>query len=251
MSAATTGSLSLLPNGPEAAIAFLAVASCATAAPLNQAYREEEFRFYMDDLKAKALITLPDDAPAAHAAAGPDVMRLALAGEPGSYSLQRDGADVTLSRRRYAEPDDVAMVLHTSGTTARPKIVPLSQRNLAISSGNIRESLALTPRGPLPQRHAVVPHPRPHGGVAGVAERRRFRRHVARLRRVPVLRLAGGDAADLVHGRPDDAPARAQPRRRVRRRSSSAHQLRFIRSSSASLAADRDGGAGGDVRLRR
>jgi oxalate---CoA ligase len=135
----------VLPNGPEAAIAFLAVAACATAAPLNQAYREEEFRFYMDDLKAKALITLPDDAPAAHAAAGPDVIRLALAGSLGSYSLQHDGADVTPVAPTFAEPDDVAMVLHTSGTTARPKIVPLRQRNLIISSGNIRESLALTP----------------------------------------------------------------------------------------------------------
>ncbi len=75
------------PNGPAAAIGFLAVATCATAAPLNPAYREDEFRFYMDDLKAKALITLPDDAAAAHAAAGNDVLRLALTGEPGSYTF--------------------------------------------------------------------------------------------------------------------------------------------------------------------
>jgi acyl-CoA synthetase (AMP-forming)/AMP-acid ligase II len=134
----------VLPNGPEAAVSFLAVASCATAAPLNQAYREEEFRFYMDDLKAKALITLPGDAPAAHAAAGPDVLRLALEGRLGSYSLQQDRADVKAVEPTYAEADDVALVLHTSGTTARPKIVPLRQRNLIVSSGNIRESLALT-----------------------------------------------------------------------------------------------------------
>jgi acyl-CoA synthetase (AMP-forming)/AMP-acid ligase II len=134
----------VLPNGPEAALSFIAVAACATAAPLNQAYREDEFRFYMDDLKAKALITLPDDAPAAHAAAGPDVLRLALDGRLGSYSLQRDGAAVTPVAPTFAEPDDVALVLHTSGTTARPKIVPLRQRNLVVSAGNIRESLALT-----------------------------------------------------------------------------------------------------------
>ena len=132
------------PNGPSAAIGFLAVASCATAAPLNPAYREDEFRFYMDDLQAKALITLPDDAPAAHDAAGSDVIRLALTGEPGRYTLVADGAEVEAREPVYAEPDDVAMVLHTSGTTARPKIVPLTQRNLAVSSGNIRNSLALT-----------------------------------------------------------------------------------------------------------
>ena len=133
------------PNGPEAALTFLAATACATAAPLNPAYREDEFRFYMDDLNAKVLITLPGDAEAAHAAAGPDVIRLALAGEPGSFTLQRDGADVPSQAPVFAQPDDVALVLHTSGTTARPKIVPLSQRNLVVSAGNIREALALTP----------------------------------------------------------------------------------------------------------
>ncbi|HEX5140267.1 MAG TPA: AMP-binding protein, partial [Dehalococcoidia bacterium] len=108
------------PNGPEAAIGFLAATACATAAPLNPAYREDEFRFYMDDLGAKALLTLPGDAEAAHAAAGPDVMRLALTGEPGSYSLQRDGQDIPAGAVNFAQPDDIALVLHTSGTTARP-----------------------------------------------------------------------------------------------------------------------------------
>jgi len=135
----------VLPNGPEAAVSFLAVAACATAAPLNQAYREDEFRFYMDDLKAKALVTLPGDAEAAHAAAGSDVLRLAIDGRLGSHSLQKDGVDVSPVAPTFADPDDVALVLHTSGTTARPKIVPLRQHNLVISSGNIRESLALTP----------------------------------------------------------------------------------------------------------
>ena len=133
------------PNGPEAAISFLAVAVCATAAPLNPAYREEEFRFYMDDLRAKALITLPGDAEAAHAAAGADVLRLALDGPPGNYTLTMRGTELSTQAPRYAEPDDIALVLHTSGTTARPKIVPLSQRNLATSVGNIMTSLALTP----------------------------------------------------------------------------------------------------------
>jgi acyl-CoA synthetase (AMP-forming)/AMP-acid ligase II len=135
----------VLPNGPEAAIAFLAVAACATAAPLNPAYREDEFRFYMDDLRAKALITLPDDAPAAHAAAAHDVLRLALAGTPGAYTLLAGGTAPQPVEPAFAQPDDVALVLHTSGTTARPKIVPLLQRNLVISAGNIMQVLSLTP----------------------------------------------------------------------------------------------------------
>jgi acyl-CoA synthetase (AMP-forming)/AMP-acid ligase II len=133
------------PNGPSSAILFLAVAATATAAPLNQAYREDEFRFYQDDLNAKALITLPGDAPGAHATAPADAARLELTGEPGSYTLSRDGKEVAAGTPTYAGADDVALVLHTSGTTARPKIVPLTQRNIVTSAGNIKTALALTP----------------------------------------------------------------------------------------------------------
>ena len=140
----------VLPNGPQAAIAFLAVASCAAAAPLNPAYREQEFRFALDDLGAKALVTLPDDAPDAYAAAPADVLRLVLegeAGEAGGLNLRPQGAVAAPAASggpARAQPDDVALLLHTSGTTSRPKLVPLSQRNLAVSAGQIVDSLALT-----------------------------------------------------------------------------------------------------------
>ena len=134
----------VLPNGPAMAVAFLAVASCSTAAPLNPAYREEEFRFYMDDLNAKALITFPGDAEDAHHAAGTSTLRLALAGEPDCYKLLLGGKPIEPKAPVFAEADDVALVLHTSGTTARPKIVPLSQRNLVTSAGNIIQALQLT-----------------------------------------------------------------------------------------------------------
>src|SRR5688572_28385638 len=49
----------VLPNGPEMAVTFLAVAAAATAAPLNPAYRITEFDFYLSDLNAKALIVQP------------------------------------------------------------------------------------------------------------------------------------------------------------------------------------------------
>src|SRR5437762_2014775 len=44
----------VLDNGPEMAAAFLSCASACTTAPLNPAYREDEFAFYLEDLKAKA-----------------------------------------------------------------------------------------------------------------------------------------------------------------------------------------------------
>lgn len=46
----------VLVNGPEMAVAFLAVASGATSAPLNPAYSASEFDFYLSDLRAKALL---------------------------------------------------------------------------------------------------------------------------------------------------------------------------------------------------
>jgi acyl-CoA synthetase (AMP-forming)/AMP-acid ligase II len=45
-----------------------------------------------------------------------------------------------------ARPDDIALVLHTSGTTSRPKIVPLSQHNITASARNIVATLGLTPK---------------------------------------------------------------------------------------------------------
>jgi acyl-CoA synthetase (AMP-forming)/AMP-acid ligase II len=46
----------VLPNGPEMAVAFVTVAGVATTCPLNPAYRQDEFAFYLEDLKAKAII---------------------------------------------------------------------------------------------------------------------------------------------------------------------------------------------------
>ncbi|WP_416896289.1 MAG: acyl--CoA ligase [Minwuia sp.] len=139
----------VLPNGPEMATAFLTVATAATTAPLNPAYRAEEFDFYLSDLNAKAIIVPHDydgEALGVAEGRGVGVIRLtARAGEAaGLFDL--DGAPLGGDAAAgAAEPDDVALILHTSGTTSRPKIVPLSQKNLAASAGNIGEALALTP----------------------------------------------------------------------------------------------------------
>jgi acyl-CoA synthetase (AMP-forming)/AMP-acid ligase II len=134
----------VLPNGPEMALAFLAAAVAGCAAPLNPKYREDEFRFYLDDLGAKALMTLAGDTTAAHAAAAPDTISISVHGAGLSISLVADSTATSGTNRPVPTPDDTALVLHTSGTTSRPKIVPLRQRNLARSAGNIAASLALT-----------------------------------------------------------------------------------------------------------
>ncbi len=140
----------VLPNGPEMAAAFVTVAQCATTAPLNPAYRQEEFEFYLDDLKAKALI-LPEgyDGPALAAGKkyGLAVLRLAFdpAAPAGSFTLRAEGVTGAAPDTAAPGPDDVALILHTSGTTSRPKIVPLLQSNVAASALNIGRSLSLEP----------------------------------------------------------------------------------------------------------
>jgi oxalate---CoA ligase len=141
----------VLANGPEMAACFIACASGVTSAPLNPAYRADEFEFYLNDLNAKALIVEHDSSsPAIAVAQRLGVRIIDLVAEPalgaGHFSLApRDGiATAPGAAAMYAEADDVAMVLHTSGTTSRPKIVPLSQRNLCASATNIRDTLRFT-----------------------------------------------------------------------------------------------------------
>jgi len=142
----------VLPNGPEMAAAFVTVAQTAVTAPLNPSYREEEFAFYLEDLKARALIVEARyDGPALAAARrfGLAVLRLSVPeGAPaGRFELAEDAPAENAGHADTAAPDagEVALILHTSGTTSRPKIVPLLQSNVAASALNILESLDLSP----------------------------------------------------------------------------------------------------------
>jgi acyl-CoA synthetase (AMP-forming)/AMP-acid ligase II len=63
----------------------------------------------------------------------------------GTFSLAYEGSSTAKQiPMRAASPDDIALVLHTSGTTSRPKIVPLAHKNIAASAANIRNTLSLT-----------------------------------------------------------------------------------------------------------
>ena len=137
----------VLPNGPEMATAFLAIGAHATTAPLNPGYRAEEFEFYIADLKARALVVAAGhETPARDAAArlGVPVLELTPGTQAGAFTLA-GGTAGTAALPGPAQPGDIALVLHTSGTTARPKIVPLTQANIAASARHIGATLALTP----------------------------------------------------------------------------------------------------------
>jgi len=139
----------VLPNGPEMATAFLGVASGATSAPLNPAYRASEFDFYLSDLNAKALLIQSGiDSPAREVARARGIPVLEI-----SFDLEEDEAGVfslvgteeeIVNDAVFALPEDIALVLHTSGTTSRPKIVPLTQKNICTSADNIKTTLQLT-----------------------------------------------------------------------------------------------------------
>ena len=141
----------VLDNGPEMAAAFLSVASGATAAPLNPGYRAEEFEFYLTDLRAKLLLVgHGKESPSIEVAKklGVPVARLVPQPERGAGSFVLEFGSGS-PRAQSPEPkavnsDDIGLVLHTSGTTSRPKIVPLAQKNVCASARNVRESLALT-----------------------------------------------------------------------------------------------------------
>lgn len=135
----------VLPNGPEMAAAFATLCQSVTTAPLNPAYKEEEFRFYLEDLNADALLVASDyEGPAVAAAKslGVAVLRLAPSEKAGNFTLSGDGRDAAPA----LEPGetDVALILHTSGTTSRPKIVPLTQGNVVASASHIAASLQLS-----------------------------------------------------------------------------------------------------------
>lgn len=123
------------PNGPEAVALFLGVAEVATCCPLNPAYKEDEFRFYLEDTKARFLLVAPGQGEAARRAlpAGATV----LEAEIDADGRLRSSAGAPAGSADGAGPDDVALVLHTSGTTSRPKRVPIRHRNMVASVGNI------------------------------------------------------------------------------------------------------------------
>ena len=138
----------VLPNGPEMASCFIACANGVTSAPLNPAYRADEFEFYLSDLNAKALIVEQGSrSPAIEVARRLDLRVIELLPQlkagAGAFRLDLQPGEAAAAGG-FALPDDVSMVLHTSGTTSRPKIVPLSQRNLAASAQHIRNTLKFT-----------------------------------------------------------------------------------------------------------
>lgn len=134
-----------LPNGVEFIVQFLAVTwARMVAAPLNPAYKTDELRSAITDIAARAIIAHGDATVA---------MEVASASVPLWQSKVDSSGKVTLegvprasrARNDAAEPGDIAILMRTSGTTARPKVVPLTHANVTMSARAIAAHYGLNP----------------------------------------------------------------------------------------------------------
>jgi acyl-CoA synthetase (AMP-forming)/AMP-acid ligase II len=139
--------VTVLDDGPEMAVAFMGLASCVTAVPLNPAYRADEFRFYLSRLNAKALVVDARDHPDVKELAhqlGLRIIELVPQqdAEAGMFELHCTSTG-PVTQTGLAHGGDVALILHTSGTTSAPKIVPLTHENICAQAKNNQVALEL------------------------------------------------------------------------------------------------------------
>jgi acyl-CoA synthetase (AMP-forming)/AMP-acid ligase II len=155
----------VLPNGPEAIEVLLAVGSLgAAAAPLNPALTGSELSFYLADISPQHVLVPSGLNAEAREAAQAGAQLIDVETGLGRPTLRGNGKVATVEVGAYeASPEDVALLLHTSGTTSRPKQVPLLHRNLTASASHIADHYDL---GRDDVSYCVMPLFHVHGLVA-------------------------------------------------------------------------------------
>jgi len=154
----------VLPSGLPAIVTFLAASIAGTAAPLNPAYRRDEFKFYLEDTAARILLCPPDAAEEAREAAKDRVPVYEVHMDKNGF-VRMLGAVGNPGAVASPTGDDIALVLHTSGSTGRPKRVPIAHFNVVASTINIQKTYALSSND---VSLCVMPLFHVHGLVASV-----------------------------------------------------------------------------------
>ena len=137
----------VMPNSAEMIAVFLGICCTAISAPLNPRYTKQEIFSFLADLPATALLIQSGGTSRAALAArelGIPVFEVAPAPNTICRFTLKGPALSSLAQHRLPNPEDVALILHTSGTTSKPKKVLLTHRNLCASALAIRDSLRLT-----------------------------------------------------------------------------------------------------------
>lgn len=161
-----------LPNGLEFTIAFFgACQQRCIAAPLNPAYKKAEYEFYIDDLKSK-LVLCPrgfveknDASVQAAKEFNAAVAEVYWDGKRVKIDLKISNKALRTTQKLTAESSDIGLVVHTSGTTGKPKAVPLTQQNLTRTMANIVQTYKLSPKD---RTLLVMPLFHVHGLLCGL-----------------------------------------------------------------------------------
>ena len=159
----------VLPDGPEAAAAMVAVAAGAVCVPLNPGFTDDEYRRYFGELHLAALLTHADLNSAsrrvAHILGIPVIDVSARPNEgAGAFSIVGQAPQRAVDVAFASSADD-AFILLTSGSTSRPKTVPLTHASVCLSAGNVCTALALGSRDRL---LSVLPLFHGHGLISGL-----------------------------------------------------------------------------------
>jgi acyl-CoA synthetase (AMP-forming)/AMP-acid ligase II len=123
-------------GGVETAITFLGIARACICVPVNPELTSHELSNYFAATRVDLVLTVDGDGVAD---------RIREAGwTPRRVEELRIGDQSEIVQVESPHPDDLCLLLSTSGTTSRPKLVPLTHRNLVSSARNIAKTLDLT-----------------------------------------------------------------------------------------------------------
>jgi oxalate---CoA ligase len=140
----------LLSDGPEAAVTYVGVACGAICVPLDSRLPGDELERQLSELDTKALVVPSGShSPATDFARRNGIALLELTGvldQPAGVLRLNRTAGATNLHNRDEKPADLAFVLRTSGTTERPKLVPLTHANVCASAERLQAALELSTR---------------------------------------------------------------------------------------------------------